>query len=377
MARQRHVVQEMLGEQLLAGVGLETDEAGAPDSVSLMSPSASSAKRRSCSVLGDREQIVDLHVQVAASSGRSARPSMRRRAATASIRPAIMLGDTAAAARRDAGTEEMAPARLARRRAPSSARRCRRRAGGTAGSSRLRGCGRSTVISAATRRRDWSRTTRMRSDISTASSILCVTSGDRRDRQAPLDPQIEQVGAQGLGGQHVERRERLVHQQHRRMHHQRAREADPLAHAARQLLRIGALEAVEADQVDGRQRALRCRSAGATPCASRPISTFCSTVSQGNSAKVWNTIATSARGPDDGLARDQTPRRSVAGIRPAMMRSSVDLPQPERPSNETISFSPRCQVDIVEDQQALAAALGIDLADAGRPRPASCPARGS
>ncbi len=79
---------------------------------------------------------------------------------------------------------------------------------------------------------------------------------DGLDRNAPLLPQIEQVGAQGFRGQHVERRERLVHQQDLRLHDQRAREADALAHAARQLLRIGRFEAVEADGVDRLQRAL-------------------------------------------------------------------------------------------------------------------------
>ena len=64
-----------------------------------------------------------------------------------------------------------------------------------------------------------------------------------------------QVGAQRLGGQHVERRERLVHQQQVGMHHQRPRKADALAHAAGQFLGIGVLEAVETDQIDRRQRA--------------------------------------------------------------------------------------------------------------------------
>src|ERR1700693_6419407 len=40
------------------------------------------------------------------------------------------------------------------------------------------------------------------------------------------------------------------------MNHQGAREADALAHATRKFTRIGRLEAVEADQVDGRERAL-------------------------------------------------------------------------------------------------------------------------
>ena len=79
---------------------------------------------------------------------------------------------------------------------------------------------------------------------------------DRLDRNAPLLPQVEQVGAQGFGGQHVERRERLVHQEDLRLHDERPREADALAHAAGQFLRIGRFEAVEADGVDRLQRAL-------------------------------------------------------------------------------------------------------------------------
>ncbi len=79
---------------------------------------------------------------------------------------------------------------------------------------------------------------------------------DRFDRHAPFLPEVEQVGAQGLRRQHVERRERLVHQEDLRLHDQRAGEADALAHAARKLLGIGGFEAVEADDVDRLQRAL-------------------------------------------------------------------------------------------------------------------------
>ena len=79
---------------------------------------------------------------------------------------------------------------------------------------------------------------------------------DRFDRNAPLLPQIEQVGAQGLGGQHVQRRKRLVHQQDFWLHDERPGEADALAHAARQFFRVCRFEAVEADGVDRLQRAL-------------------------------------------------------------------------------------------------------------------------
>ena len=75
------------------------------------------------------------------------------------------------------------------------------------------------------------------------------------DRELTLAPEIEKVGAQGLRRQHVERRERLVHQQDVRMDDERAGEADALPHATRELPRIGGLEAVEPDQVDRGERA--------------------------------------------------------------------------------------------------------------------------
>ncbi len=79
---------------------------------------------------------------------------------------------------------------------------------------------------------------------------------DRLDRDSPFLPQVEEVGAQRLGGQHVEGREGLVHQQDLRLHDERAGEADALAHAAGKLLGIGGFEAVEADGVDRLQRPL-------------------------------------------------------------------------------------------------------------------------
>ena len=79
---------------------------------------------------------------------------------------------------------------------------------------------------------------------------------DRFGRHPPFRPEIEQVGAQRFGGQHVERGEGLVHQQNLGLHDQRAGKADALAHAAGKLLRIGRFKAVEADHVDRGDRAL-------------------------------------------------------------------------------------------------------------------------
>jgi hypothetical protein len=79
---------------------------------------------------------------------------------------------------------------------------------------------------------------------------------DRLDRRAVPFPQLDELTAQVLRRQHVERGERLVHQQRVRLGDDGAGETDPLPHAAGQFLRVGGLEAVQADQVDRPERAL-------------------------------------------------------------------------------------------------------------------------
>ena len=75
-------------------------------------------------------------------------------------------------------------------------------------------------------------------------------------RHLLVEPQLQQLGAQVFGGEDIERRERLVHEEHFRLDHQRARKADALLHAAGELFGIGGFEAVETDGVDHLQRAL-------------------------------------------------------------------------------------------------------------------------
>ena len=79
---------------------------------------------------------------------------------------------------------------------------------------------------------------------------------DALDGQTALLPQLQQIGSQGLGSEHVERRKRLVHQQDVRVDDKGAGKSHTLAHTARQLARVGRLEAVEADQVDRLERPL-------------------------------------------------------------------------------------------------------------------------
>ena len=143
----------------------------------------------------------------------------------------------------------------------------------------------------------------MRSHISTASSILCVTiridligmrpSTHRSRRSVRSVSAVSTSSAEN--GSSISR---IFG-----MHDQRAGEADALAHAARKLLRKGRFEAVEADEVDRLQGARCALPPSATLRARRPSSTFASTESQGNSAKLWNTMATPSTGPSTGSPR--------------------------------------------------------------------------
>ena len=132
----------------------------------------------------------------------------------------------------------------------------------------------------------------MRSASSTASSILWVTRKMALRGDGLLLPQLQQFAAQVLRRQHVQRGEWLVHEQDLRLDHQRARKADPLPHPAGEFLGIGGLKAVQTDGVEDLQAALAALSAGSIPRAFSGASTFSSTVSQGNSAKLWKTMET-------------------------------------------------------------------------------------
>ena len=79
---------------------------------------------------------------------------------------------------------------------------------------------------------------------------------NRARRNFVAEPELEQFAAQRFGGEHVERGERLVHEEHFGLNDECAGDADALFHAAREFFRIGALESVEADGVDDAQRAL-------------------------------------------------------------------------------------------------------------------------
>ena len=91
--------------------------------------------------------------------------------------------------------------------------------------------------------------TAMRSPSRIASSIEWVMNTMVLRSSGPLH-QLQQLLLQNFAGLRVERGERLVHQQDRRVDGERADEADALLHAAGELIGIVLLEAGEADQVE-------------------------------------------------------------------------------------------------------------------------------
>ncbi len=118
-------------------------------------------------------------------------------------------------------------------------------------------------------------------------------------------PELEQLRAQVLGGEHVERGKRLVHEEHFRLHDQCAGEADALLHAAGKLLGVRRARSRPGPPNRGCAGLRFMRSVAAMPRALSGASTLSSTVSHGNNAKLWKTMETFGHGPGHRLAVPQ------------------------------------------------------------------------
>ena len=97
---------------------------------------------------------------------------------------------------------------------------------------------------------------------------------DEDDGRAERLPDREQLEVQPLARHLVERAERLVHQQQRRLERERARDRDALLHAARQLPRMVVAEGAELDEVEHLAR--RARGAGRGPSRASRAAVRCS-----------------------------------------------------------------------------------------------------
>ena len=153
----------------------------------------------------------------------------------------------------------------------------------------------------------------------------------------PPLPQSLELQVEALARERVERAERLVEQQHRRTPHERTCEAGLLRHPARQLGRERALEAAEADEVQGRARLRLARREERR--SSRGNATFEIVSRHGSRRGSWKTSPTrSVRSVDRCPVSDDG--ASSGASRPAMTRSSVLLPDPFGPRIETSSPCP-------------------------------------
>ena len=157
--------------------------------------------------------------------------------------------------------------------------------------------------------------------------------GDEEDRRRGLAPQAQELVAHQEARLLVERAERLVEQDQARLHDERARDAHALAHAARELRRIAGREVGQGRRASARRARACAFSAALSFARRRPNATLPATSSQGSEASSWNTTPM----PSGALARDRAGPRtrslpSVAGVRPAISSSSVDLPQPDGPT---------------------------------------------
>ena len=140
---------------------------------------------------------------------------------------------------------------------------------------------------------------------------------------------VEQLVVQTLAGDLVEGAERLVEQEHRRIHHQRAGERGAHPHAARELLGVLRLEPGEPDELDrlgdpGLAHRLRHlaelgeeRDVRAAPCAT---------------AGAWRPGRRSRAS-----LRSTVTMPALGRSRPEATRSSVDLPHPLGPTIVTNS----------------------------------------
>ena len=181
------------------------------------------------------------------------------------------------------------PARLA----PSCGRRCRRRAGGMR-STRLRGCGRSTGISAMTR----PGIGREQQDaVAHQHRLLDIVGDHQMSRSAAAPRSTDRGGRCAAFRPSARRARRMARPSAAPWDGRRAPGRGRRAGASRPTVPSGRRFRSRRGRSGRSRRARACGAPSRRPRASRPISTFSSTVSQGNNAKVWNTNATCAAGP--------------------------------------------------------------------------------
>ena len=160
--------------------------------------------------------------------------------------------------------------------------------------------------------------------------------------------EVLEVGA----GLRVDRRERLVHQQDRRLVGERARDRHPLLHAARELPRVLVHRALQSDR---RQRLLddpasarsSCAAAGTRRSGARSSTGTASGCTPGRPA------------PACRAARPVRPIPAVGSSSPLMHFSSVVLPHPDGPTTHTNSPARDLERDVGDRLDGAVALLQV------------------
>ena len=172
---------------------------------------------------------------------------------------------------------------------------------------------------------------------------LVLVVRDEHARHVHLVVQPAQPAAQLLAHLRVERAERLVEQQHLRLDRERARERDALALAARELVRVAVGDPVELHELQ-QLHDLRADLLLVGPRRLRPHAQAERDVLEDRSCgRTARSAGTRSRPGARARRCSSRPRRGTARCRasgtssPAMMRSSVVLPEPEGPSSATSS----------------------------------------
>ena len=207
---------------------------------------------------------------------------------------------------------------------------------------------------------------------------LAEVVGDEDHRLADLAVQADDLVLHVAADERVERRERLVEEQHVGVAGQRPGEADALLHAARQLVGVGAPRSRTAR----RGRRPPAPGAAARPCRCRRSRGRRRRCRAPGGAAAGRSAGTPWR-RSCGAARAGAARRRPAGPRPraapdpevgstsrVRQRTSVDLPEPDSPmttktspgatsklTSRTAAVQPRCSISSRRDSAQAAASL--------------------
>ena len=183
-------------------------------------------------------------------------------------------------------------------------------------------------------------------DAVTEAQRLDEVVGDEDHRRGDLGAQADDLLLHVAPDHRVERRERLVEQQHRRAGRQRPRQADALLHAAGELVRPGRPEAGQADELEHRLGACPADILG-DALHLQPEGDVVDEVAVGEQAEVLEHHAHPVAAQVEQLASSaavtsRSPIRTVPAVGSmsrVRQRTSVDLPLPDRPMTTNTSPS--------------------------------------